>query len=130
DMSLSSGTLLDIDFMFNEGTPADARAHVGLGSVRLNEGNIPISAVPMPGHKTINGSITRGAGAVRPQIQEPVRSALRPDVPVQSAVAVRSEVPPMRETQLLPNASDVATPIAPAKAVATPPRELLGHRGP
>src|SRR5690606_31850205 len=51
DMSLTSGSLLDIDFVFNEDTPANARAHVGLGSVRLNEGDIPISPVPMPGHQ-------------------------------------------------------------------------------
>ncbi len=130
DMSLSSGTLLDIDFMFNEGTPEDARAHVGLGSVRLNEGDIPVSAVPMPGHKTIDGSITRQAGAGRPQIQEPIRSAPRPDVPVQFAVAVRNEVPQASATQRLPEPSRVAAPSVAAKAVATPPQELPMHRRP
>lgn len=77
DMSLSSGTLLDIDFIFNDDSPANARARVGLGSVRINEGDIPISAAPIPGQKTIAGSITRQADSIRPDTQNPVELPLK-----------------------------------------------------
>jgi hypothetical protein len=75
DMSLSSGSLLDIDFLFNDDTVGTARANISVGSLRLNEGDIPVSSTPIRGQSAIDGSITRKASA------ESTQSAAAPTRP-------------------------------------------------
>ena len=119
DMSLTSGSLLDIDFVFNEDTPANARAHVGLGSVRLNEGDIPISPVPMPGHQTIDGSITRGAGPAQRDAPAAAQSPLqpgsppKPTLPRHAADTLPRETPQVRAPQRPSSPVPAAAPTAP-----------------
>lgn len=121
DMNLSSGTLLDIDFMFHDDSPADARAHLGLGAVRINEGDIPISAAPLPGHKTIDGSITRQAGAALPQLQDPVKPTPQPRSPGQHAVTAPREQPQANAPEQIAPAPQGPVPVVPHQD-QTPPQ--------
>ncbi len=130
DMNLSSGSLLDIDFVFNEDSPGNARAHVGLGSVRLNEGDIPISAAPIPGQATIGGSITRRSGPTPTDTSASANSPQRP-APLRPTLPLRPVGQPTPQPTAPPQQLGLPLGVAPvAAANVTSPRFPSQSSGP